>query len=108
MSAQPERPAQGPATHPKSTVSTADSPSTTPSRESFCPKNARSAFGDCAGAISLLQVTVRSLEAQEVACAEQEVLTQAIQTLGSLRDWLHDRMWSETEAERALEREGQS
>ena len=44
---------------------------------------------------------VHSLEAQDIACPEQDVLIRAIQTLSAVHDWLHDRMWSETEAERA-------
>jgi hypothetical protein len=107
MSTRPERPVQGPSAPPKTRASTAESPNSAPPCESFCPKNARSVLRDCVGALSLLQVTVRSLEAQDIACAEQDVLTRAIQGLWSLHDWLHDRMWLENEAERAREREGQ-
>jgi hypothetical protein len=67
-----------------------------------------SALSECSGAISLVQVTVRSLDAQDIGCAEQEVLTRAIQALWPIHDWINDRMWSEIEAERGRERECQS
>ena len=106
MSILSERSAQAPSAPPGDPTSATPSPSI-PRPDSVPLASAKSALSECTGAISLVQVTVRSLEAQDIACAEQEVLTRAIQTLWSLHDWLHDRMWSETEAERAREREAQ-
>jgi hypothetical protein len=100
------RPAQAPLAPLGDPTSAAPSRSI-PRRDSVPLASAASALGECSGAISLVQVTARSLESQDIGCAEQEVLTRAIQALWSLHDWLHDRMWSDTEAERSREREGQ-
>jgi hypothetical protein len=107
MSPQPERPAPAPSAPPSDPPSAAPAPSVT-RRDAVPIASARSALSECVGALSLVQVTVHSLAAQDLACAEQEVLTRAVQALWSLHDWLHDRMWLETEAERAREREGQA
>jgi hypothetical protein len=106
MSTRPERLAQAPSGHPGDSTSVTPSQSIPPS-DSVPLANARSALGECSGLISLLEVTVRSLGSQDIACAEQVVLTRAIQALSSLHDWLYDRMWSEAEAEHDLEREDQ-
>ena len=107
MSARPERPAPGQPSHPKIRASTADSLSAPP-LESFCPTSAESALSECVAAISLVDVTVHSLEAQKIAAPEQDVLNRALQVLWSVHDWIHDQMWSETEAERRRDRECQS
>jgi hypothetical protein len=106
MSTRPVRPVPGPSGHPGDPASAVPSPSI-PRRDSGPLGNARSALGECSDLISLVEVTVRSLESQDIACAEQNVLNRAIQMLSSLHDWLYDRMWSEPEAEHALEREDQ-
>jgi hypothetical protein len=106
MSTRPERPAQAPSAQPDDPTSAVPSPSI-PRPKSGPLANARSALGECSDLISLIEVTVRSLESQDIACAEQNVLTRAIQMLSSLHDWLYDRMWSEAEAEHDLERECQ-
>lgn len=64
-------------------------------------------LSECVSAISLIQVTAHSLEAQDIAYSEQDVLNRAIQLLWSLHDWIHDRTWLETAAERGRERECQ-
>lgn len=106
MSTRPECPAQAPSAHPDDPKSAVRAPSI-PRPDSVPLANARSALSECSGAISLVQVTARSLESQDIGCAEQEVLTRAIQALWAVHDWLHDRMWSEIEAERARDRECQ-
>lgn len=106
MSTRPDRPAQDPSAHLGAPTSAVPSPSI-PRRDSVLPPSAASALSECSAAISLLQVTVRSLDVQDIGCPEQEVLTRAIQALWAVHDWIHDRMWSETEAEHARERECQ-
>lgn len=105
MSARPERPAQG--QHPKTSASMAESPSSAPPRECFDSKSAQSALRECVGAISLLEVTVHSLESQQIACSEQEVLNRAIRALWSVHNWIYDRMWLDKAAERGSDRECQ-
>jgi hypothetical protein len=104
MSARPEGPAQGRSAHPKTTASTAESPNSAPPRESSCPTSAESTLNECLGAISLVEVTVRSLESQAIACSEQEVLNRALRALRSVHDWIYDRMWPDHAAERGSDR----
>jgi hypothetical protein len=108
MSTRPERPAPGPATHPGEPTSAAPSPSIPlPDSVPRPHASAANALSECFGAICLVQVTLHSLESQDVGCPEQEVLTRALRTLWSVHDWINDRMWSDTEAERAQGRECQ-
>jgi hypothetical protein len=106
MSTRPEHPAPGPSTHSGEPTSAVPSPSI-PRPETVPFPSAASALSECSGAISLVQVTVHSLESQDIACPEQEVLTRAIQALWAVHDWIHDRMWSDIEAERNRDRECQ-
>lgn len=85
----------------------ADSRSSAPPRESFGPKTAESALKQCLGAISLIDVTVHSLESQQIAASEQDVLTRALQALWSVHNWIYDRMWPDTGAERGSDQEGE-
>lgn len=104
MSARPEPPAHSQSSQPGD----AAAPSPSIQRPNSVPlASAASALSECSGAISLVQVTVNSLESQDIACPEQEALTRAIQLLWTLRDWIHDRMWSDIEAERGRDRECQ-
>jgi hypothetical protein len=106
MSTRPERPAQAPSAHPGDSTSAVPSPSI-PRPDSVPLTSAARALSECSGALALVQVTARSLESQDIGCAEQEVLTRTIQTLWAVHDWLYDRMWSDIEAERGRDRECQ-
>ena len=59
----------------------------------------------CLGAISLVEVTVRSLDSQNIAAPEQEVLKRALQALWSVHNWLYDRSWPEAAADSAGKQE---
>lgn len=107
MSTRPERPAQGQSAHPKTPASTANSPSSAPPREPFCATSAECALKQCVGAISLVDVTVHSLESQQIAAPEQEVLTRALQALWSVHNWIYDRMWPDNPTEPGHDRECQ-
>jgi hypothetical protein len=105
MSTRPERRAQAPSAHPGDSSSAVPSPIPRPD---FVPlTSAAGALSACSGALALLEVTIRSLESQDIGCAEQEVLTRTIQTLWAIHDWLYDRMWSDIEAEPTREPECQ-
>jgi hypothetical protein len=107
MSTQPEPPVRGQPAPPKTRPSTAESRSSAPPRESSHPTRAESALKECVGAISLVDVTVHSLESQQIAAPEQEVLNRAIRALWSVHDWIYDRMWPDTAAEPGRDREAQ-
>lgn len=98
MSTRPERPAQTPSAQPGDPSSAIPSPSIPP-RDSVPLVNARSALSECVGAISLIEVTVHSLESQEIASPEQNVLNQALRALWSVHDWIYDRSWPDSAAE---------
>jgi hypothetical protein len=106
MSTRPERPGQSPSAPPSDPTSAATVPSI-PRHDALPLASAESAVRECVGAISLVEVTVRSLESQEIACSEQEVLNRALRALWSLHDWIYDRMWPGAAAERGRDRECQ-
>jgi len=104
MSARPERLAQGPLTHLSDHISPATSPNA-PRHDSVPIANASSALKKCLGAISLVDVTMHSLEAQQIAASEQEVLNQALRALRKVHDWIYDRMWPDNAGEPDVDRE---
>ena len=44
----------------------------------------------CVGASCLVEVTLHSLESQEIACPEQEVLKRALRAIWSVYDWIDE------------------
>ncbi len=106
MSTRPERPAQGKPAHPSAPTSAATLPNV-PRHDALRLASAGSALSECVGAISLVDVTVHSLESQQIACPEQEVLNRALRALWSVHDWIYDRMWPDNAAEPGRDRECQ-
>ncbi len=106
MSTRPERPAQAPSAHPDDPTSVTPSPGI-PRPNSGPLATAASALSEYVGAISLIEVTVHSLESQEIASPEQNVLNQALRALWSVHDWIYDRSWPDSAAESDAERECQ-
>jgi hypothetical protein len=106
MSAQPERPAQSPSA-PGMDPTSATTVLSIPRHDALPLASAESAVRECVDAISLVEVTVHSLESQEIACSEQEVLNRALRALWSLHDWIYDRTWPDAAAERGRHRECQ-
>ena len=51
---------------------------------------AESALSECVGAISLIEVAGRSLDLQEIAPAERDVLRRALAALWSVHDWIYE------------------
>jgi len=47
------------------------------------------ALDDCVGAICLIEVTARSLEAQDIACPEREALKRAMRVIWGVHDWIY-------------------
>jgi hypothetical protein len=47
-------------------------------------------LGECVGALCLLEVTMRSLESQEIAFPEQEVLKRALKMIWCVHDWINE------------------
>jgi hypothetical protein len=54
------------------------------------PASAESVLDECIAAISLVDVTVHSLESQEVASSEQEVLKRALEAIWLIHDWVDE------------------
>lgn len=54
------------------------------------PLTAQGALDECVGAICLVEVTQRSLESQEIATPEQEVLKRALNAIWSVHDWIDE------------------
>lgn len=52
---------------------------------------AAGALDECVGAICLVEVTMHSLESQEIATPEQEVLKRALKAIWSVHDWIYER-----------------
>lgn len=106
MSTRPDHPAQAQSAPPSDPTSAATLPNV-PRHDALRLASAGSALSECVGAISLVDVTVHSLESQEIACPEQEVLNRAIHALWSVHDWIYDRMWPDNAADRRSDRECQ-
>ena len=51
---------------------------------------AESALDECVGAICLVEVTLHSLEFQEIASPEQEVLKRALKAIWFVHDWIDE------------------
>lgn len=62
---------------------------------------------ECVGAICLVEVTLHSLESQEIAFPEQEVLRRALKSIWSTHDWIDELKPADTAGESA-DGEGES
>lgn len=69
--------------------------------------SAESILDECVGAICLVEVTLHSLESQEIASPEQEVLRRALKSMWSVHDWIYELKPDDTAGEGA-DREGES
>lgn len=89
MSARRKRAAKRqPAVPKKNTPPITDSPNASSRRGSSNAVTARSAIDECVGAICLVEVTLHSLESQEIASPEQEVLKRALKAIWIVHDWI--------------------
>jgi len=62
---------------------------------------------ECVGAICLVEVTLHSLESQEIGFPEQEVLRRALKSIWSVHDWIDELKPGDT-AGASADREGES
>lgn len=69
--------------------------------------SARSILNECVGAICLVEVTLHSLESQEIASPEQEVLKRALKAMWSVHDWIDESRPDELDDE-DIDREDES
>lgn len=88
MSARRKRADESASTRPKKIPSKTPSPAAPPRPKSSTFAGAREALEECIGAICLVEVTLHSLEFQEIATPEQEVLKRALRTIWSVHDWI--------------------
>jgi hypothetical protein len=64
-------------------------------------------LNECVGAICFVEVTLHSLESQEIGFPEQEVLRRALKSIWSVHDWIDELKPDDTASESA-DREGKS
>jgi hypothetical protein len=88
MSARRKRAGKRPPARPKKNPSKTRSPAASPRRISPALAGAQEALEECIGAICLVEVTLHSLESQEIATPEQEVLKRALKTIWCVHDWM--------------------
>lgn len=107
MSARRKRARKRQPARPKRTTPSTES-LTAPSRQKpSALVSAQGALEECVGAICLVEVTLHSLEWQEIASPEQEVLKRALKAIWVVHDWLDDLAFKALEGE-GLDREGES
>lgn len=75
---------------PDRTTSSPESPAAPSRRKSSALVSADRALDECIGAICLVEVTMHSLESQEAATPEQEVLKRALKAIWSVHDWIYE------------------
>lgn len=91
MSARRKRPRKRRSASPRRTTPSTIESAAAPSRQkSSALVGAHSALDECVGAICLVEVTLHSLESQEIASPEQEVLKRALKAIWSVHDWIYE------------------
>lgn len=88
MSARRKRADKRPRVGAGKRTATSDVPSAPSQQNSPTSVTARSAFDECVGAICLVEVTLHSLESQEIASPEQEALKRALKAIWIVHDWI--------------------
>ena len=101
MSARRKRARKRQPAPPKKRTPTAHSPGASSRRKSSISVSARSTLDECVGAICLVEVTLHSLEWQEIASPEQEVLKRALKSIWAVHDWIDELAFKELEGEGA-------
>ena len=64
--------------------------SATPRPRTAAPVSARSILDECMAATSLIEVTLHSLEQNEIGHPEQEVLKRALKVMWVVHDWIDE------------------
>lgn len=94
------------ATRPKKTVASESSSGLVTLRATKSV-SVKTVLHECVGAICLVEVTLHSLESQEIGFPEQEVLKRALKSIWSVHDWIDELKTDDTAGESA-DREGES
>lgn len=63
----------------------------------------QAALDECVAAISLIEVTTHSLDSQEIASPEQEVLKRALKSIWSVHDWIYELRLGDSDASHSEE-----
>lgn len=90
MNTPRKRAAKRPSPPPEYDKRLAGSPATLPRRDSSNLSGIGSALDECVGAICLVEVTLHSLESQEIGSPEQEVLRRALKAIWYVHDWVYE------------------
>lgn len=90
MSARRKRAGKSRSARPKKNPSKTPLPAAPPRRISPTVAGAQETLEECIGAICLVEVTLHSLESQEIATPEQEVLKRALKAIWCVHDWMDD------------------
>lgn len=106
MSARRKRAAGPWPAGPKNAAPSSDSQAAVARQKSSTSISAHNALDECVGAICLVEVTLHSLEWQEIASPEQEVLKRALKAIWVVHDWIDDLAFKELRSEDA-EQEGE-
>lgn len=91
MSAQRKHVGKGQSASLKKNSPQPRSPAASPRRESSALVSAQKILDECIGASCLVEVTLHSLEFQEIATPEQEVLKRALNAIWCVHDLINER-----------------
>jgi hypothetical protein len=92
MSARRKRAARRQPAGPNKAAPGPDSQAPVARQKSSTSASAHRALDECLGTICLVEVTVHSLDAQEVACPEQEVLKRALKAIWFVHAWIAEQL----------------
>jgi hypothetical protein len=106
VNARRKRVTKLPSTAPGKDEPVADPPAKPSHRKSSNLAGIGNALDECVGAICLVEVTLHSLESQEIAYPEQVVLRRALKAIWCVHDWI-DELTPNALDEAAPEREGE-
>lgn len=90
MSARRKRAGKSQPASPKKNPPKPQSPAASPRRLASALTCAREALEECVGAICLVEVAMHSLESQEIASPEQEVLMRGLKAIWLVHDWIYE------------------
>jgi len=90
MSARRKRARKQQPAPPKKTAPDVESRAAPSRQKPSALLRAQGALEECVGAICFVEVTQHSLESQEIAWPEQEVLKRALRAIWSVHDWIDE------------------
>ena len=90
MSARRKRARKRQSARAKKNPSKPRPPAAPPRRIASALTCAQEALEECVGAICLVEVAMHSLESQEIASPEQEVLKRGLKAIWLVHDWIYE------------------